>query len=56
LGRSGCETKSFLVLRLYDSKAALKMDAKLDCEVDVEGALSTGAVDMMDRGEELEGA
>jgi hypothetical protein len=28
----------------------LKMDAKLDCEVDVEGAV--GAVDMMVRGEE----
>ena len=26
------------------------MDAKLDCEVDVEGAV--GVVDMMDRGEE----
>jgi hypothetical protein len=35
---------------LYDSKAALKMDAKLDCEVDVEGAV--GAVDMMVREEE----
>jgi len=32
---------------LYDSKEALKMDTKLDCEVDVEGV-----VDMMDRGEE----
>ena len=39
-----------MVLRLYDSKEALKMDAKLDCEVDVEGTV--GAVDMMDRGEE----
>ena len=38
-----------MVLRLYDSKEALKMDAKLDCEVDVEGAVG---VDMMDRGEE----
>ena len=47
LGRSGCEAKSFLVLRLYDSKAALKMGAKSECEVDVEGA-----VDMMDRREE----
>jgi len=28
----------------------LKMDVKLDCEVDVEGA--AGVVDMMDRGEE----
>ena len=44
LGSSGCEARSFLVLRLYDSKEALKMDTKLDCEVDVEGV-----VDMMDR-------
>jgi hypothetical protein len=32
---------------LYDSKEALKIDAKLDWKVDVEGA-----VDMIDRGEE----
>jgi hypothetical protein len=31
---------------LYDSKAALKIGAKLDWDVDVEGA-----ADMMDRGE-----
>jgi hypothetical protein len=41
----------FLVLRLYDSKEALKIDAKLDCEMDVEGAVGVGVVDMMDRGE-----
>jgi hypothetical protein len=35
---------------LYDSKEALKMGAKLDREVDVEGAV--GAVDMMVRGED----
>jgi hypothetical protein len=35
---------------LYDSKEVLKMDAKLDCDVDVDGAV--GTVDMMDRGEE----
>ena len=34
---------------MYDSKAALKMDAKLDCDVDGEGA--AGEVDMMDRGQ-----
>lgn len=39
--------RSFLVLRLYDSKEALKMGRKLDWDVDVEGA-----VDMMDHGEE----
>jgi len=32
---------------LYDSKAALKMGTKLECGVDVEGA-----VDMMDHGKE----
>jgi hypothetical protein len=37
---------------LYDSKEALKMDAKLDCEVNVEGMVGVGAVDMMERGEE----
>ena len=36
-GRSGCEVRSFFVLRLYCSKAALKMGTKLDCEVDAEG-------------------
>ena len=35
-----------LVLCLQDSNAALKMDAKLECEVDVEGT-----VDMIDCGE-----
>jgi hypothetical protein len=48
--RSGCEARSFLVLRLYDSKAELKMGTKLECEVDAEGP-----VDMMDRGEERDG-
>jgi hypothetical protein len=28
------------------------MDAKLDCEVDVEGAVTAVDVDMVDRGEE----
>jgi hypothetical protein len=28
------------------------MDAKLDCDVDVEGMVAVGAVDMMERGEE----
>jgi len=28
-----------LVLRLYVSKAALKMEAKLECGVDVDGAV-----------------
>ena len=49
LGRSGCEARSFFVLRLYVFNAALKMDTKLDCEVDVEGT-----VDMMVRGEGVE--
>lgn len=47
--RSGCEARSFFVLRLYDSKAELKMGRKLECEVDVEGP-----VDMMDGGEETD--
>ena len=34
-----------MILSLYDSKDALKMDTKLGGEVDV------GAVDMMDHGE-----
>lgn len=38
-----------MVLRLYDSKEASKMDAKVAWEVDVEGAV--GAVDMLDSGE-----
>ena len=42
----GCEARSFFVLRLYVSNAALKIDTKLDCEVDVEGT-----VDMLVRGE-----
>ena len=46
LGRSGCDVRSFLVLRLYDFRAALNMDAKLEFEVDVEGP-----ADMMDREE-----
>lgn len=46
LGRRGSEARSFSVLRLYDSKDALKMVAKFDLEADVEGA-----VDMMDREE-----
>ena len=45
-GRSGCEAKSLLVLCLYSSKAALKTDTKLECDVDVEGS-----VDMMARRE-----
>jgi hypothetical protein len=28
------------------------MDAKLDCDVDVEGMVAAGGVDMMERGEE----
>ena len=36
---SGCEARSFLVLRLYDSRAALKMGTKLECEGDVEGGV-----------------
>ena len=51
LGRSGCEARSSLVLRLYVSSAALKMDAKLEREVDVEGT-----VDMMIRGEVIQRA
>ena len=47
LGRSGSEARSFLVLRLYDSREALKMVAKFDWKVDVEGT-----VDMMDGEEE----
>ena len=39
LGRRGCEFKSFFVLRLYCSKAALKMGTKLDWEVDAEGSV-----------------
>ena len=39
VGRSGCEVRSFLVLRLYVSNAALKMDTKLECEVDAEGTV-----------------
>ena len=46
MGRSGCEARSFFVFRLYVSNAALKMDAKLEIEVDVEGS-----VDMMGWGE-----
>jgi hypothetical protein len=42
LGRRGCEARSFLVLHLYMSNAVLKMDARLEWEVDVEGI-----VDMM---------
>ena len=38
-GRSGCETRSFFVLRLYPSKAALKIDTKFKCDVDVEGSV-----------------
>jgi hypothetical protein len=49
MGRSGLEARLFLVLRLYDSKEALKMATKLDWEVDVEGAV--GGVVMMDRRE-----
>ena len=53
MGRSGWEARSFLVLRLYVSNAVLKMDAKLDCEVDVEGEVgAVGTVDMVVRGEE----
>ena len=39
LGRRGCKARSFFVLRLYCSKAALKMGTKLDWEVDVEGSV-----------------
>jgi hypothetical protein len=46
VGRSGCEARSFLVLCLYVSNAALKMDTKLEREVDV-----AGTADMMVRGE-----
>ena len=38
-----------MVLSLYDSREALKMDTKLDWEVDVEEAF-----DMMDRGEDTD--
>ena len=38
-GRRGCEARSLLVLRLYFSRAALKMDTKLECEVEVEGSV-----------------
>jgi hypothetical protein len=48
MGRSGCETRSFFVLSLYISNAALKMDTKLDCVVDVEGT-----DDMTVRGEKI---
>ena len=37
-GRSGCDARSFLVLCLYDSNAALKMGIKFECDVDVEGS------------------
>ena len=37
IGRSGCLRRSCLVFRLYFSKATLKMEEKLECEVDVEG-------------------
>ena len=46
MGRSGWEARSYFVLRLYVSNAALKMDTKLEREVDVEGA-----EDMVVRGE-----
>ena len=46
LGRSGCDVRSLSVLRLYVSNAALKMDTKSKCEVDVEGT-----ADIMDCGE-----
>ena len=39
LGRRGCKARSFFVLRLYCSKAALKMGTKLDWEVDAEGSV-----------------
>lgn len=39
MGRRGCEARSFLVLCLYVSNAALKMDSKLECKVDVEGSV-----------------
>ena len=45
-GSSGWEARSFLVLCLYSSKAALKTDTKLACDVDVEGS-----VDMIARRE-----
>ena len=54
VGRSGCETRSFLVLCLYVSNAALKTDTKLECVVvlvDVEGT-----EDMAVREEERRGA
>ena len=38
--------RSFLVLCLYVSNAALKADTKFECEVDVEGS-----VDMMGSGD-----
>ena len=38
--------RSFLVLCLYVSNAALKTDTKFECEVDVEGS-----VDMMGSGD-----
>ena len=46
VGRSGWETRSFLVFCLYVSNAALNTEIKLDCEVDAEVE-----VDMLVRGE-----
>ena len=43
LGRSGWEIRSFFVLRLYSSKAALKADKKFEREVDVEGSVDMKA-------------
>ena len=43
LGRRGCEARSVFVLRLYVSKAALKMARKLEYEVDVEGSVDMKA-------------
>jgi hypothetical protein len=51
VGRSGWETRSSLVFRLYASNAALKTETKLCCEVDAEGE-----VDMIVRGEQRVGA
>ena len=42
-GRSGCKVRFFFVLRLYSSKAALKMDWKFDWEVDVAGSVDMTA-------------
>ena len=43
--------RSFFVLRLYASKAALKMDTKFECDVDEEAA-----ADMIVHGERYERA